>query len=109
MANGFRPGDQVIYSKTKFSRRPGPRAVNVRPSSNGDSYAYVVDKFWVVQSVAEDGSVTLCTRTGKTHTVAVNDPLLRRANFWERWRYRNRFNNIANETADESGGAMRVA
>ncbi len=103
MANGFRPGDQVIYRKTKFSRRPGPRASNVRPSSNGDSYTYIVDKFWIVQSVSDEGTLTLRTRTGKTHTVAVGDPLLRRANFWERWRHRDRFDHGELDQSVESG------
>lgn len=102
MANGFRPGDYVIYRKTKFSRRPGPRATNVRPSSKGDSYAYVVDKYWVVQYVSDDGQITLVTRRGKTHTVSADDPALRRANLWERWRHRDRFEFGADE-AEESG------
>ena len=100
MANGLSPGDYVVYRKTKFSRRPGPRAVNVRPATNGDSYNYVVDKFWVVQRV-DDGTVTLRTPRGKTHTVRSDDPLLRRANFWERWRYRDRF---VSSAATEDGG-----
>ena len=91
MANGFRSGDYVIYKKTKFSRRPGPRAANVRPASNGDSYAYTVDKFWVVQRVADDGTVVLRTPGGKVRHVQSDDPLLRRANWFERWRYRDRF------------------
>ncbi len=91
MAKGYRPGDYVIYRKTKFSSQPGPRATDVRPSPNGDNYSYIVDKFWVVQHVADDGTLTLQTRRGKTHCVAPDDPLLRRANFFERWRYRDRF------------------
>ena len=80
MTNGFRSGDYVIYRKTKFSRRPGPRANNVRPSSNGDSYAYTVDKFWVVQRIADDGTIVLKTPGGKVHHVEPSDPQLRRAN-----------------------------
>lgn len=35
--------------------------------------------------------VLLATRTGKTRVVAVNDPLLRRAGWWQKIRYRDRF------------------
>lgn len=101
MANGFQPGDYVVYRKTKFSQRPGPRAVNVRPASKGDSYSYVVDKFWVVHHVAEDGTLTLKTPRGKSHTVGADDPLLRRANIYERWRYRDRF--VSSAQADDGG------
>ena len=91
MANGYRPGDYAIYRKTKFSQRPGPRAASVRPSRNGDSYCYIVDKFWVVQEVSTDGTMVIRTRRGKTHCVSTDDPQLRRPNLWERWRYRDRF------------------
>jgi hypothetical protein len=102
MANGFRPGDYVVYKKTKFSRRPGPRAVNVRPASNGDSYSYTVDKYWVVQRVAEDGTIVLHTPGGKVHHVNADDPLLRRANVWERWRHRDRFESSATARMTDS-------
>lgn len=103
MAKGFRPGDYVIYRKTKFSRRPGPRAIEVEPANNGDSYTYSVDKFWIVQRLTEDGEVILRTRSGKTHSVRKDDPLLRKANLLERWRYRDRFESAAAQEADESG------
>ena len=103
MANGFRPGDYVIYRKTKFSSQPGPRATDVRPSPNGDTYNYIVDKFWIVRHVADDGTLTLQTRRGKTHRVSADDPLLRRPNFFERWRYRDRFEFSDAMDAGDSG------
>lgn len=106
MAKGFRPGDYVVYRKTKFSRRPGPRATNVRPATNGDSYSYVVDKFWVVQQVSEDGTVTLKTPRGNVRVVQTGDPLLRHAKFWERLRYRDRF--VLSADAEEGGGMQPV-
>lgn len=88
------PGDWVIYRKQKISNSPGERAIDVRPSSGGDLYQYMVDKFWVVLDVTEDGKVVLRTRRGKQHTVEGDDPRLRTPRFWERWWYRDRFTAI---------------
>ena len=87
----FTTGDWVIYRKTKHSPHPGPRAENILPASNGDLYAYTVEKFWVVTDVRDDGSLVLETRRGKQHLVGSAIPSLRKANWWERWRYRSRF------------------
>jgi hypothetical protein len=87
----FKPGDWVIYTMPKRSRHPGPRARSVHPAEMGDDYGYVVDKFWVVAEPPTAGRVLLRTRRGKTHSVRVDDPLLRKARWWERWRYKNRF------------------
>jgi len=95
MRNGIQTGDWVIYRKTKFSTHPGPRAQNVLPAENGDEYAYTVDKFWIVAEVRTDGSLLLKTRRGKTHVVPPGHLNLRKANLWERWRYRGRFEAIA--------------
>jgi hypothetical protein len=92
--NGIQTGDWVIYRKTKFSTHPGPRAQNVLPAQNGDEYAYTVDKFWIVAEARSDGTLLLRTRRGKEHTVRPNDPNLRKANWWERWRFRERFESI---------------
>lgn len=92
--NGIQTGDWVIYRKTKFSSRPGPRAQNVLPARHGDAYAYTVDKFWIVSEVRRDGSLLLKTRRGKQHVVPSDDWNLRKANWWERWRFRNRFEAI---------------
>lgn len=92
---GFQPGDWVIYRKTKHSRLPGPRAENVIAAPHGDDYTYTVDKFWVVDTINRDGTLLLRTRRGKEHTVDAGDPNLRRANWWERWRYRDRFVSIS--------------
>ncbi|MCA9036574.1 MAG: hypothetical protein KDA91_15670 [Planctomycetaceae bacterium] len=75
----------------KRSRHPGPRARSIHPAQMGDDYAYVVDKFWVVDAVGDDGTIHLKTRRGKTRSVPASDPLLRKATWWERWWHRNRF------------------
>ncbi len=97
MSRRFQVGDWVVYRKTKFSARPGPRAANVAPAPHGDLYSYTIDKFWVVDQIAEDGQLLLRTRRGKQHRVASNDLRLRHANFYERLRYRDRFVAIASE------------
>jgi len=51
----LKPGDVVVYRKHKHTTHPGPRARQVDPSSKGDYYTYVVDKFWVVGQVLGNG------------------------------------------------------
>lgn len=91
----FQVGDWIIYRKSKQSPVPGPRAQQITPSSRGDAYSYVVDKFWVVAEVLSGEKIRLRTRRGKEHIVSVNDPNLRTPRFWERWLYRKRFSEVA--------------
>ena len=104
LAAPYQPGDWVVFRKTKFSRQPGRRAAQIAPAANGDGYSYLVDKFWVVEDVLTDGKVRLKTRRGKTHTMPASDPRLRSANLWERFLYRQRFEETAQqaEPTDES-------
>lgn len=87
----FQPGDFVVYCKQKFSRHPGPHAKGIYPAPNGDYYTYIVDKCWRVVAVQPDHKVIVCTRRGKRHTLAVDDPALRRASWLERFLLRHRF------------------
>lgn len=91
----FRTGDLVVFCKTKQSARPGPRAKAVHPAEHGDTYSYLVDKFWVVARECDDGTLELLTRRGKKHHVAAGDPCLRHAHWWERLWYRSRFPSLA--------------
>jgi hypothetical protein len=91
MPTHFKPGDLVVYRKQKFSVHPGPNARGIFPAPNGDYYTYCVDKFWKVVTVQPDGGLLVCTRRGKQHTIAANDPALRRAHWWERLWFRLRF------------------
>ena len=91
----FSPGDLVVYRKVKYSASPGKRAREIHPAEQGENYLYTVDKFWVVSEVRQDGSLLLKTRRGKQHVVPSDDWNLRKANWWERWRFRNRFEAIA--------------
>ena len=87
----FEKGDLVIYTMTKQSPQPGPRARSVYPAQSGDDYSYVVDKFWMVADVVNGNQVVIVTRTGKTRGVRANDPQLKKANWWQRLRFHNRF------------------
>jgi len=96
----FQAGDQVIYRMTKHSTHPGPRARDINPANMGDNYSYVVDKFWVVANVLEDGRLILRTRRGKEHCVPPTDPQLRRANWLAKILHGSRF--PAETNADEA-------
>ncbi len=85
-------GDPVIYRKTKNSSRPGPRARQVYPLERGETYHYVVDKFWKVVDVNDDEyTVDVVTRTGKLHRLAMNDPNLYKPRFLKYLMFRKRF------------------
>ena len=94
----FTVGDLVVYTKTKFGSRPGPRARSVWPVPQGEGYSYVVDKLWMVLECKPDGRLLLRTPRGKLHLVDPGDRQLRRATWWERLRYRHRL-------ADLRGGS----
>lgn len=98
----LRPGDAVIYTVQKQGPHPGPRARDVDATPHGEFYVYQVDKFWVVQEVTDDGRVVLRTRKGKTHVVPTDDPRLRKAHWWERWLYRNRFPKFETRRSSEA-------
>jgi hypothetical protein len=91
MRRQWNPGDWAVYRKSKQSTSPGPRAANVFASQKGDSYTYVVDKFWVVESILADDRLQLRTATGKTRVIEMADPGLRRPSFLQRLIWRHRF------------------
>lgn len=90
-ANVWEPGDWAIYRKSKRSKVPGPRASSVRPNLKGETYNYVVKKFWMVDEVHADGTLTMRTTRGKTHRVPADDPNLTRPSWFARLRWRERF------------------
>lgn len=91
----LKPGDPVVYQLSKVSSDPGPRAKDVHPAEFGETYRYLIDKYWTVAEVLVTGEFVLVTRRGKRHTVAADDPCLRPARWWERWIYRERFPNLS--------------
>ena len=108
MRNEWSPGDWVVYRKSKRSTSPGPRADHVVPSPKGESYTYVVDKFWVVESVLPEGRLLLRTAKGKSHVIPTSDPSLRKPTFLQRLLWRSRFHE-AEENRQESNGSHLAA
>lgn len=90
MLRRFRRGDVVVVARQKYSTSPGPRAREVSPATSGDSYSYIVDKYWLVKS-CEDGELRLLTRTGKEHVIPADDFRVRKPTIWERLFSRSRF------------------
>jgi hypothetical protein len=76
-------GDRIVYRKTKFSQQPGARAHHISASDKGENYSYLVDKYWVVTNVLEDGRLVAKTRRGKLNYVRRDDPNLRKAKLIE--------------------------
>ena len=91
MRNEWCPGDWVVYRKSKRSTSPGPRAEHVVAAPKGETYTYVVDKFWVVESVLPENRLLLRTAKGKAHTIDIRDPSLRKPSWIQRLLWRNRF------------------
>jgi|GEM_PF-148607 len=87
----WKPGDWVVYRLSKRGVAPGKRAHHVSASRKGESYNYLVDKFWVVEQVGESGDLHVRTPGGKTRVLAPNDPNLRRARWWHRLQWGERF------------------
>lgn len=91
MNQQLKPGDGVIYRMSKRSRCPDPRARQIQPAPHGDDYGYCVDKYWVVVAVRAANSVVVRTGAGKLRFLDADDPSLRRATWWERLWYGDRF------------------
>jgi hypothetical protein len=51
----------------------------------------MIEKFWLVVAVQPDQTLVVRTRRGKLHTLAPDDPNLRRSHWWERLLFRRRF------------------
>ena len=87
----LKAGNFVVYQKEKISTHPSPRAENVFPARHGDTYSYVIKKFWKVLRVFDDDTIEVETRRGKRLTLAPNDHRLRKAGLWQRLFFRDRF------------------
>ncbi len=77
-------GEKVVYAKDKHSPSPGERAQDVTANAKGDGYTYIVEKYWIVKAVLDDGRLVLKTRRGKEHIISPDDPSLRVASIWEK-------------------------
>lgn len=94
MQSNWQPGDWAVYRKSKTGPNPGRRAAQVMASSKGESYGYVVDKFWVVEEVLGGGQLRLRTAKGKRHVIDADDPNLRRPGMLQRLLWRERFRQV---------------
>ncbi|MEM1224319.1 MAG: hypothetical protein AAGJ40_01415 [Planctomycetota bacterium] len=93
----WQAGDWVVYRKTKRSKNPGRRAANVQATRKGETYAYVVDKFWVVEQVLDDCTLLVRTPGGKRNAISIDDPNLMKAGLIARIRWGERFRRIERE------------
>ena len=98
----FQIGDLVVYSAQKHSGHPTLNAQSVQPEAHGEGYRYLVRKYWVVAGIAEDGSLDLRTRRGKHRRVTAADPILRRAYWWERMFFSDRFPQAASMASSQN-------
>ena len=103
MKTSWAQGDWAVYRKSKVSKSPGPRAQSVVASEKGDSYTYIVDKFWVVEEVLPDRQLKMRTAGGKSRIVPEQDPSLRRPTLAQRLLWRSRFRS-AEEIIESANG-----
>src|SRR5262245_12899409 len=87
----YKPGDRVVYTASKHSRQPGPRAEQVTPEGPGEGYFYDVRKYWLVRSVDAEVRVPVVTRRGKGRHMSASDERLRPARWWESFFLSSRF------------------
>ena len=105
----YRPGDRVVYTATKHSAHPGPRAEAVQPEQHGEGYWYDVKKYWLVVHVQADGLVIVITRRGKERSIAASDPRLRPARWWESLFFRDRFPSLSKMPGNPSTSGSTAA
>jgi len=94
MSRTWKSGDWAVYRKSKRSASPGRRAAHVMASTCGETYGYVVDKFWVVEATLPGGRLRLRTARGKIHLLDADDPNLRKPNLVQRLLWRERFRTV---------------
>jgi hypothetical protein len=80
----------------------------VSAAPKGESYNYVVDKFWVIEQVTQTGQLVVRTPSGKCRTVEGGDPNLHLARWWHRLQWGNRFRD-AEKQMTRSGGTAEPA
>lgn len=97
----WKVGDWVIYRLSKRGTSPGRRAHHVSASPKGESYNYLVDKFWVVQDITAQGDLVVRTPGGKVRTLRPDDPNLRPARWWHRMQWGSRFRTAEQQLQDD--------
>ena len=109
MAKEWQAGDWAVYRKQKSSTSPGQRAQLISPATSGETYRYMVEKYWIVDRVLPNGSLALRTRRGKRHVISADDFNLRRPNLFERLFYRKRFTDFQPCVAEQASQSMPSA
>lgn len=92
----LQPGVPIVYRMAESSTRPpGPDARDIHPAERGDLYYYLINKYWRVENVLQDGRIVAVTPLMEHHVLRRDDPNLRKANLLERLRYGARFPHLA--------------
>ena len=91
MRRQFKLGMLVVYLIQRHSTSPEPNAKGVYAAPHGDSYSYYVEEYARVAAVLPDGNLIIHTIDGAQHTLPAEEPMLRRAGWWERLMLRKNF------------------
>lgn len=87
----FHTGDLVVYRRTEYGRCPEPGAFRVEATPNGETYSWCIDRYGQILSINADCTLVIQTGQGQQHVVRSDDPGLRRAGFFERFRHARDF------------------
>ena len=91
----FHAGAPIVYRMVETSTCPGPEARDIHPAERGELYYYLINKYWRVEEVRQDGWIVALTPLMEHHYLRRDDPNLRKANLLERLRYAARFPYLA--------------
>ena len=91
----FHAGAPIVYRVVETSTCPGPEARDIHPAERGELYYYLINKYWRVEEVRQDGWIVALTPLMEHHYLRRDDPNLRKANLLERLRYAARFPYLA--------------
>jgi len=81
----------VVHRSQIHSTSPAPNAKGVYAAPHGDDYSYYVEEYVKVVAVLPEGKLIVCTRYGTQRALCAEDPMLRRATWWERLLFRKLF------------------
>jgi hypothetical protein len=87
----FRAGAPIVYRMVETSTCPASEARDIHPAERGELYYYLINKYWRVEEVRQDGWIVALTPLMEHHYLRRDDPNLRKANLLERLRYAARF------------------
>jgi hypothetical protein len=87
----FSRGDCVIFDEVPQTASIESRSGGELDSATGEESAYIVQHYMTVRESSQKGTVVLQTKSGKMHVTLNTNPNLRRARWWERVLYRDRF------------------